>query len=367
MMRVDGGRLLRRHARVTHSNARHSWHSREGVVLELRCGGETGAGEASPLPGYSFDDLATCERELDRCWERLPAFDAAAPVIETFREAVSAARVRAPAAVFAVETALLDLVSRLRERPAWAALRGDEHAIAIPLSALAEGSTPGELADAAEHARARGIRVVKIKVGGEDSAKRDAARLAAVRAQVGDAVALRLDANQTLPFGALRETLAALAAFQPELIEEPAPPDRLAQICDSPIAFAMDESLMLDGWRERIMAAGRNPGRYAAVVLKPMALGGFVRCLSIADAAREAQLAVIVTHVFDGPIGSAAAACLALAVRGLVLPCGLDAYKRFVHPIPAIDETHVVPFTAHGLGIEASSYCDRKLNEELRG
>jgi L-alanine-DL-glutamate epimerase-like enolase superfamily enzyme len=108
------------------------------------------------------------------------------------------------------------------------------------------------------------------------------------------------------------------------------------------------------------MVAATATGSLAAVVLKPMTLGGFDRCLTIAEAAHAAGLAVIVTHVFDGPIGSAAAACLALAIRGVTMPCGLDAHERLEHPVSAINQTHIVPFNAHGLGVDAATYDEMK-------
>ena len=350
-MRVDGGRLVRRSSRVSHADARRTWTEREGVVLELRAGGLSGVGEASPLPGYSRDDLATCQAELESCWQRLGAVELGAPIRETLRDAIAKTGARAPAAVFALETALLDLVSKALKQPAWAVLRGDDEAAAIPLSAIAEGGTPEQLADAAERACGRGIRVIKIKVGGAESRARDPQRLAAVRARIGDTVALRLDANQTLPAEELEDALVALAAFRPELIEEPAAPEAALALLESPIPLAMDESLMLEGWPERLLAAAKR-GTYAAVVLKPMSLGGFDRCLAIAEAARAARLAVIVTHVFDGPIGSAAAACLALAIKGDVLACGLDAHGRFERAVAAIGETHILPLAADGLGVD---------------
>lgn len=354
-MHVDGGRIVRRFARVAHANARTTWTEREGAVIELRAGTFTGVGEASPLPGYSADDLATCIAELEGCWTRLSPIHVDAPVRTTLREAVAEAGVRSPAAIFALESALLDLVSRARGCPAWVALRGDDRAAAIPLSALAEGSTPEALADAAERASLRGIRVVKIKVGGPDGLVRDPPRLAAVRARLGDRIGLRLDANQTLSAERLHESLHALAAFGPELLEEPALLDGTIDVRQSPIRLALDESLMTASWPERL-AAATSTGAYAAVVLKPMTLGGFERSLTIADAATAAGLSIIVTHVFDGPVGSAAAACLALAIRGEMMPCGLDAHGRLERPIAAIEETHIVPFTAHGLGIDAVLY-----------
>ena len=176
-MRIDGGRMLERNAGVAHSNARTAWALREGVVLELRAGGTAGVGEASPLAGYSADDHATCRRELDRCWELLATFELNPdnPVldtlldtlVDTLRAATVAAGVRTPAAVFALVTALLDLASRVRSGPAWAALRGDACAEPIPLSALAEGASAEGLAGAAARACTRGIGVVKVMVGGE--------------------------------------------------------------------------------------------------------------------------------------------------------------------------------------------------------
>jgi L-alanine-DL-glutamate epimerase-like enolase superfamily enzyme len=258
--------------------------------------------------------------------------------------------VRSPAAVFALETALLDLVSKTRGQPAWAALRGNDDATEIPLSALAEGATPEALVAAAERAQARGIRVVKVKVGGPDGRERDRVRLAALRSALGDEIALRLDANQSLPMADLANELAAFAEVGPELLEEPVRRELLASLQTSPIPLAFDESLMLEGWRELVLR-GAERGTHAAVVLKPMALGGFNRCLEMAEVAREAGLAVIVTHVFDGPIGTAAAACLALAVSGPIKPCGLDPHGRFEEPLAAIGPTHVVPFTVSGLGV----------------
>ncbi len=348
-MRVDGGELARWDARVSHSNAQRSWSQREGILLTLRAGGLVGVGEASPLPGYSRDDLATCLAELEACWARLPELEVDADVRTTFRVATAAAGIRSAAAVFALETALLDLVARARGRPAWAVLRGDDDASPIPLSALAEGATPDDVAAAAERARARGIGVVKVKVGGADAATRDPARLGAIRARVGNTIALRLDANQSLALEDLPATLERLAAFEPELLEEPTRPEHLGELRASPIPLALDESLMLEGWRERIAQAAAL-GTHGALVLKPMALGGFDRCLAMAEAGTASGLSVIVTHVFDGAIGTAAAACLALAVKGRVRPCGLDAHGRLERNVAAISATHVVPFEVAGLG-----------------
>jgi L-alanine-DL-glutamate epimerase-like enolase superfamily enzyme len=185
---------------------------------------------------------------------------------------------------------------------------------------------------------------VKVKVGGERAIARDVPRLAAVRERIGTDVRLRLDANQSLAASELAPALDAYARFGVELIEEPATPELVTALGASPIPIALDESLADDGWEERLATC-------AAVVLKPMALGGLARCLAIADAAHAAGAAVIVTHLFDGPVAAASAACLALAVRGRVLPCGLDVNERLGGAVLAIGDAHVTPLDVPGIGV----------------
>jgi o-succinylbenzoate synthase len=336
---------------VEHANARTSWAERRGVVIELRARAARGRGEASPLPGYSADDVETCAVQLEVARSRLDRIEPDDDPRAAMKAAVERAGVTAPAAVFALETAVLDLLARARGVPAWALLRGDDRAEPIPLSALAEGTTPEALASSAEAAGRRGIRVVKIKVGGVDGPERDVSRLAAVRARVGAEFALRLDANQTIPIERAAETFSAFGAFAVELLEEPVAPEQMASIGDPGMPLALDESLAKGDWRARIRDAAAR-GHWTAVVLKPTALGGLLRCLAMADLASEAGLATIVTHTFDGPIATASAACFALALRGRVLACGLDGHGRLEHPVRVISASHVVPSPDAGLGVE---------------
>ena len=347
--RVTRASLDERRAAVNHGNAVHSWTSREGIVLSLHAGTAVGAGEASPLPGYSRDDLTTCRRELDAACSLLEGFEVPSDPRAALRAAVEASRARAPAAIFAIETAVLDLLARESAKPAWALLRGDDLAEPIPLSALAEGARAEDLAESAAAALDRGIAAVKIKVGGEGNDARDRERLTVVRKRVGDRVALRLDANQTFAPDEVERRVETLAAFAPELIEEPTQTAHWPSLSRSTARFAMDESLAHDGWRARLAICAAR-GSCSAVVLKPTALGGILRCLDIAEAAAELGLASIVTHTFDGPIASTAAACLALALRGPILPCGLDSHARLERPVASIERTRIVPFTEHGIG-----------------
>lgn len=280
---------------------------RDAVELRLRdAEGRLGRGEASPLPGYSPDTLATAAAEL-----------AAVPVAG-WTDATPA-RLTSPAARFAAETAFLDLAAQ-RADVSLAMLLGGERA--VPLSALVDTVAAGRAA------LARGVRTLKVKLarpGGLPLAR-------ALRAELGDAFALRLDANGTAV------DLSALVPLRVELLEEPA--DLLA-LRASPVPLAADESL-----QQHALAA--LPPSVRAVVLKPMTLGGLHRCRALAMEAHARGLGVIVTHTFDGPIAVAAAAALALSLPFAPLACGLDRHRGIV---PHIGDSAVLPVARPGLGL----------------
>ena len=94
-----------------------------------------------------------------------------------------------------------------------------------------------------------------------------------------------------------------------------------------------------------------------AVVLKPMALGGYQTCLRLAAEAKVLGLDVTVSHLFDGPVALAAAAHLALAVASRSRASGLDLHGALAAwppvPVPLIGSTTVLAGDAPGLGLSA--------------
>ncbi len=192
---------------------------------------------------------------------------------------------------FAEETARLDLEGQKRGLPAWRLLGGTD-ATPRPIGQLIRSS-----ADLLA-ARAQGIRTIKIK---DLSLAEPAPR----------SYALRIDLNG-------RDQLEEALALAPELIEEP------QHIVPSPIPLALDESLADPGGFERALQLIER-GLIGALVLKPMLLGGFARCLELAKLAR---VEVIVTHMMDGPVGHAAAAHLAFALPRGRFAHGLGAHEK---------------------------------------
>lgn len=309
-------------------------------VLDARGGG--GVGEASPLPGYSPDTIDDCRRELAAIDPRaLPAADDV-DTLGWLERAVGASRVVAPAARFALETALLDWLGRARGVPLASLLGGPEASRRrVELSAL--------VADVAgaRAAYARGVRAFKLKVS-EASFDADVELAAALRDAYGDGIRLRFDANRRFDRARAARRLESLARFAPEFVEEPVPTADLLAMGRAPVPLAADESLAVARAWPALAA------RCRVVVLKPTLLGGFGACLRIAREAAARGLAATVTHTFDGPLALAAAAELACALPALVLACGLDphagldAWPRVA--IPQIGAAHALSSGLPGLG-----------------
>jgi o-succinylbenzoate synthase len=308
-------------------NAHTRWGERDGLLLCLGDEqGLVGIGEASPLPGYSADNLATCGDRL----QKVPWGDLALELSESdgrlsFTAPTEQQLAALPAAArCAAETALLDLIAQHRAVPLATLLRAGTPPAAVAVSALLTGENPAELLASAHAAVARGFRVLKVKVGRPDGAAWELAALRELRRQLAPNITLRLDANRAWTLAEATERLAALAEIEPELIEEP-----LAQVNElrhlkTPLRIALDESLQhLDA--ESAVVPLLATGAVRALVLKPMALGGPLRCLQLARLAATYAAPCLVTHLFDGPVALAAAAAVALALP-LPLACGLDAH-----------------------------------------
>jgi o-succinylbenzoate synthase len=303
-------------------NARGSWTERLGLAITLQDGsGTVGCGEASPLPGYSSDDVETSARALaalDRSLlTELTSQDDPAELLERVAqclpEALSAAR-------FALESAALDRLGRARGVPVWRLLRPliDAEPVVpreVELAALLPSDDPPAALGQARTFMAAGVRTFKLKLGPDVPTPAQLATLAALRAELGSVVAVRLDANASLDPARLAESLRQLARHRPELLEEPidlAGDDAglRAALRASPVPIAFDESLRAPGSLERALSAP-----YAdALVLKPTTLGGFRGCLALARRARAHGRGIVVSHTFEGAVGWAACAQLALAL-----------------------------------------------------
>lgn len=335
-------------------NARGAWTHRTSLELQLGDGaGALGHGEASPLPGYSPDDVDRCESALSKVMN-LGELTSTTTAEQVFQRVSGAVPDDVPAARFALETAALDRLGRGVERPLWSLL-----AAKVPGALLGSGA-PSELAlcavlpsaditAALAAARLRsdaGVRAFKLKVGPAVLQPAQERTLEALREVFGDSVELRVDANRSLARTTLNETFERLARYRPSFVEEPIDAPRAAELEALPCGFALDESLATASEEDVRALLGASSCR--AVMLKPTLLGGFARCIQLARLAASYSRASIVSHALEGPVGFAA--CLHLA---LALPAGV---AHGLWPLPhqlraeALGELGRVDFARPGLG-----------------
>jgi L-Ala-D/L-Glu epimerase len=309
---------------------------RDVLVLRLRDDdGNEGLGEAAPLEAY---DGVTIEEARDALLPALAELQAGAGE----GEAAWAVDTGLPQADAALDVALSDLGARADGRPGIGlAERAREVQVNATIAAIDRTGAAREAAEAAEH----GFRTVKLKVGVGD----DAGRVAAVRAAMGPAVRLRLDANGAWTVAQAVATLRSLAASDIELCEEPvrgvSALAEVRRLLDGEVAIGMDES----GTTEEAVMSGASD----YVCLKVAACGGVSRLLDLANRARAHGSDVYVASTYDGPIGIAAGLHAAAALGPDIPACGLATLPLFENvgdPFPARDGRIAVP-SGPGLGV----------------
>lgn len=337
-------------------SARAPQRERAGLVFELTdAEGCTGRGEASPLPGFSRDGVASSEATL-RAFEStgLEVSDDPEQVLPELERIGALVPEACRAARYAVETACLDWIGRRRSIPARRLLGGPADVAPLGLAALIRSDSDADaLLASATSALERGVAAVKVKLGFlpfDD----ELARLGRLRAQLGPNIPIRLDVNAAWSAADAARRLAALAALSPEFVEDPVIARDLDALDRSAVPVALDETLLdlhLDALNRLV---DRIP--VAVLILKPMALGGLCRCLELARWAARRGVDVVVSHLFDGPIALAAAAALAQVVGSPGRAMGLDRHAGLTawpaSTLPMFRTGSIMAVDRPGLGLE---------------
>jgi o-succinylbenzoate synthase len=314
------------------ASARGTLARREGWLLALRAeSGLEGHGESLPLAGFGCEAPAASRAALERGARALLA---AGPLgLEAALARMAELCAAAPAARAALDAALHDLFARERGRSV-AALLAAAPRRSLPVAALVRGEAPEAVAAAARSARAAGHQSLKLKVGGRPLGL-DLERVAALCEAAGPGARLRLDANGAWREPAARAALEALAAFEPEFVEQPVAAGDLSALARlrsfSPVPIAADESVAGEA------AAGELLAVRAAdlLVLKLAPLGGLAPALRVARRAAEAGVGVVVTSGLDSTLGIAAAAQLAAALPLPGPAAGLATAELLAHDLAA--------------------------------
>jgi o-succinylbenzoate synthase len=288
---------------------------RSGWLVRVTAGDEEGLGEATPLPGWT-ESYGQCRESLDGAIEALNRATGDRSTVATVID-----EIETPAARHGCSLALVDLRARQAEEPLYRWLGTDDRGEtrkenatvdAVPVNATVGECDPGETVDRTRTAVERGFDCVKLKIGSR-APEADAARLRAVRQQVGDGVTLRVDANGAWDRSTAREALPWLAEVDVAYLEQPLAADDLAghaTLRGGGVAIALDESLAEVGV-DRVFDS-----RAADVlVCKPMVLGGVDRSLRVARLARDHDVVPIVTTTIDAAVARAGARHLGAALQ----------------------------------------------------
>jgi O-succinylbenzoate synthase len=141
-----------------------------------------------------------------------------------------------------------------------------------------------------------------------------------------------------------RAYLPRFAEHGLEYVEEPCAPRDLAELADLGLPIAWDESLA----KHDLPAL---PLR--ALVLKPTLLGGISACARWAELATRMGAEVILSHAFEGPLGLALSATIALCwgSEGLAHGLDLDGARLAPEAAPYISGPSLEPWLSPGFGL----------------
>lgn len=217
------------------------------------------------------------------------------------------------AARSAVECAVADLAAQQRGLPLAQSLTSAPAPARIRTDMTLSAGEPSALAAVSEEHVAAGFGCLKIKA----SAVHDTiAGLRAVRAAVGPAITLRIDANQAWDAETAIRVIRAAEdeGLGLELVEQPVAAHDLDAL--AAVTAAVGTPIMADESVRTAHDVRRIAERGAAdlVNIKLAKAGGLAEAFAAAEAARTAGLGVVIGCMMESHVGVTAAAHLAAAV-----------------------------------------------------
>ncbi|MCC6533886.1 MAG: mandelate racemase/muconate lactonizing enzyme family protein [Burkholderiales bacterium] len=200
-----------------------------------------------------------------------------------------------PGARAAVEMACIDLTARMLGVPLTTYLGGALHT-SVQFNGWIGMLPPDEAAAEALRWLEAGFRSAKIKVGGGIEADRD--RVAAVRAAVGNAMKLRIDANALYDAETSLELAALVRPYDLQLFEQPAPKDDIAGLArvrrQAGIPIMADESI--SDHASLIAVIKAQAADFVKFGIEQA--GGLLRAARMLATAEAAGIPVVIGHGF---------------------------------------------------------------------
>ncbi len=282
------------------------------VTVEL-ADGTMGYGEAAPFPAYNGETQAAALALLEAAANWVPGRDAAdwTGISGEFRARAGAG---SGSALCALETALLDAVSRRAGLSLWRWFGGAGTELETDMTVTT--GTAGEAAEAARLIRARGIRIIKAKVGGRGGPAEDLERIRAIL-EAAPGSPLILDGNAGLGRGEAARLVEGLKdhGISPALLEQWLPRDDLEGMralgIESGWTVAADESVADAADARRVARAGA-----AGVFNVKLMKAGIAEALEVVAVARDAGIGLMIGGNIESILAMTVSACFAAGLGG---------------------------------------------------
>jgi L-alanine-DL-glutamate epimerase-like enolase superfamily enzyme len=282
------------------------------VKVELS-DGTLGYGEAAPFPAYNGETQSGALGLLSRAGNWLPGRDAAdwRAIAAEFRATGGPA---CGSALCALETALLDALNRSKNVSLWRFFGGAGTCLETDMTVTI--GTPKEAGEAARLIRRRGIRLIKVKVGGKGGPGADMERISAILEVAPDSP-LILDGNAGMERSHASELVRGLKSrgIVPELVEQWLPKDDLAGMhalgVESGWTLVADESVTTAADARLAARAGA-----AHVFNIKLMKAGIAEALEVVSIAREAGIGLMIGGNIESILAMTVSACFAAGMGG---------------------------------------------------
>jgi O-succinylbenzoate synthase len=261
-----------------------------------------GIGECGPLKELSIDDRPDLEKKLSQVCEQVSRISDLDLIDVDWMSVFDLKDY--PSVVFALETALLDLLNggkrQLFKTPFSQGLSG------IPINGLVWMGDIDFMQKQIDEKIKGGYSCIKIKIGAIDFDK-ECAILKNIRLKyAADKIILRVDANGAFNASDALEKLKVLSTYNLHSIEQPIRPGQTTQmknICHhSPVAVALDEELIgISSLKDKENLLADLKPQY--IIIKPTLLGGLHASQQWIELAESKGIGWWITSALESNIG----------------------------------------------------------------
>lgn len=288
-------------------------HYAQNIFIRVHTdSGMYGVGECSAFPMIVGETQATCfemAKDFAALWKGKDALQTEARMAELHNYTAFNATIKS-----AFDMALFDLAAKAAGEPLYIFLGGKKKELETDLTIGID--TPEKMAKTAADFVARGVKIIKVKLGKD--ASQDVLRIQKIHESIGPDIPLRVDANQGWNFDEAVYALQALGAFNIQFCEQPMRhwhDDLLPMLKKiSPVKIMADESVFNHYDAKRLIIAEACD----YVNIKFSKSGGILEAIKINNICEQYHVPCMMGGMLESRVALTAFAHFALAHENIV-------------------------------------------------